>query len=580
MERKLFKGILSLAVVLAILMTFMTFLTTGIFALSAKDGIESIINKAQNSSLEERDEFVYGLTQSELDVLRSEVKKFTKSQKNSLLQKLNRNDDFDVLMRNILLADEEIQLVLEDVIYKLENRVKSDLEKFAKEAVFLTSVEEKSRDVIRFIVNDLIKVNEDTYLEYVENVKNLFLGMSEDELKSAFLEFSDLEESQREGVPTIIMILNQEDFDVDLSGFQSIAHDMNKMIMNCEYDSLGTKMLLKMLEYFSNIGATSVVHDKDGDVYKVKLSLDIPSNIRNAIDRELRTTAILGKDIKTLDDLLIEIEELINKHDNTEIYNFKKLLKEEFKMVYRGNLPVPETGDPGSDPKDPLPSKDPSDENEDEGTTGDDKGDKNDDKSPNVTPKPEEVEESDDKLPGTVTFTDIENHWAEENIIGLAKLGIVTGYTDGSIKPNNNITRAEMAVIVVKAASLEPADEINLSFKDKDEIPNWAAGYIQTAVDNGIITGYEDNTFKPSKNLTREEMVVLIIKAFDIAVEEGLQPPKFKDTDEIGSWALNFVAKSVDLNIVSGYLDNTFKPKRNVTRAETFTVLYNILKTK
>lgn len=75
-------------------------------------------------------------------------------------------------------------------------------------------------------------------------------------------------------------------------------------------------------------------------------------------------------------------------------------------------------------------------------------------------------------------------------------------------------------------------------------------------------------------------MVVLIIKAFDIAVEEGLQPPKFKDTDEIGSWALNFVAKSVDLNIVSGYLDNTFKPKRNVTRAETFTVLYNILKTK
>ncbi|HAA42614.1 MAG TPA: hypothetical protein DCE02_01220 [Ruminiclostridium sp.] len=580
MERKLFKGILSLAVVLAILMTFMTFLTTGIFALSAKDGIESIINKAQNSSLEERDEFVYGLTQSELDVLRSEVKKFTKGQKNSLLQKLNRNDDFDVLMRNILLADEEIQLVLEDVIYKLENRVKSDLEKFAKEAVFLTSVEEKSRDVIRFIVNDLIKVNEDTYLEYVENVKNLFLGMSEDELKSAFLEFSDLEESQREGVPTIIMILNQEDFDVDLSGFQSIAHDMNKMIMNCEYDSLGTKMLLKMLEYFSNIGATSVVHDKDGDVYKVKLSLDIPSNIRNAIDRELRTTAILGKDIKTLDDLLIEIEELINKHDNTEIYNFKKLLKEEFKMVYRGNLPVPETGDPGSDPKDPLPSKDPSDENEDEGTTGDDKGDKNDDKSPNVTPKPEEVEESDDKLPGTVTFTDIENHWAEENIIGLAKLGIVTGYTDGSIKPNNNITRAEMAVIVVKAASLEPADEINLSFKDKDEIPNWAAGYIQTAVDNGIITGYEDNTFKPSKNLTREEMVVLIIKAFDIAVEEGLQPPKFKDTDEIGSWALNFVAKSVDLNIVSGYLDNTFKPKRNVTRAETFTVLYNILKTK
>lgn len=573
MERKLFKGILSLAVVFTVLMTF---LTTGVFSLSAKDGIESIINGAQNSSLEERDEFVYGLTQSELDVLRSEVKNLTKGEKNLLLQKLNRNDDFDVLMRNILLADQGKQLVLEDIIYKLENRVKSDLEKFAKEAVFLTSVEEKSRDVIRFIVNDLIKVNEDTYLGYVENVKNLFSGMSEDELKSAFLEFSGLEESQREGVSTIIMILNQEDFDVNLSGFQSIAHDMNKMIMNCEYDSLGTKMLLKMLEYFSNIGAASVVHDRDGDVYKVKLSLDIPSNMRNTIDRELRTTAVLGKDIKSLDDLLIEIEELINKHDNTEIYNFKKLLKEEFKKVYGGNLPVPETGDPGSDPKDPSPSKDPSEGNGEDDGEGNDKGD--DDKSPISTPKPDDLEETEDTLPGTVEFTDIRGHWAREHVMELAKLGIVSGYTDGSIKPDNNITRAEMAVIVVKAVSLEPAKEINLNFKDKDEIPSWAAGYIQTAVDSGIITGYEDNTFKPSKNLTREEMVVLIIKAFGIEIEEDLTPPTFTDVDEIGSWALNYVAKSVELNIVSGYLDNTFKPKRNVTRAESFTVLDNILR--
>lgn len=569
-----FKSILSLAIVFTI---FTTILTTGVFgssSLSIGDGIESLVNEAQNFSLAQRNEFVYSLKQSELDALRNEVKNLTKGQKNSLLGKLNRNDDFDVVMRNILLADEGKQLIIGDIIYKLENRVKSNLEKFVKEAIFLTSVNEKSKDVIRFVVNDLIKVNEDTYLEYVEKVKGIFLGMSEDEIKDAFLEYSNLEESQKEGVSSIIMILNQEYSDVEITGFQSIERDINKMVMNCEYDNLGTKILLSMLEYFSSVGVTSVVHDKDGNVYNVKLSMEIPTSMRNAIDRELKTTAIMGKDIDTLDDLLLEIEELINKHDEAEIYNFKKFLNDEYKNVYSGNLPVPNT-DSGDDPVDPSPSKDPSEGNGEDDGEGNDKGD---DKSPISTPKPEDVEESEDTLPGTVTFTDIEGHWAKEHVMELAKLGIVSGYTDGSIKPNDNITRAEMAVIVVKAVSLEPAKEINLDFKDKDEIPNWAAGYIQTAVDSGIITGYEDNTFKPSKNLTREEMVVLIIKAFGIEIEEDLTPPTFTDVDEIGSWALNFVAKSVKLNIVSGYLDNTFKPKRNVTRAESFTVLDNILK--
>ncbi len=152
-----FKSILSLAIVFTI---FTTILTTGVFgssSLSIGDGIESLVNEAQNFSLAQRNEFVYSLKQSELDALRNEVKNLTKGQKNSLLGKLNRNDDFDVVMRNILLADEGKQLIIGDIIYKLENRVKSNLEKFVKEAIFLTSVNEKSKDVIRFVVNDLIK---------------------------------------------------------------------------------------------------------------------------------------------------------------------------------------------------------------------------------------------------------------------------------------------------------------------------------------------------------------------------------------------------------------------------------------
>src|SRR5690554_6275792 len=118
-----FKSILSLAIVFTI---FTTILTTGVFgssSLSIGDGIESLVNEAQNFSLAQRNEFVYSLKQSELDALRNEVKNLTKGQKNSLLGKLNRNDDFDVVMRNILLADEGKQLIIGDIIYKLENRV-------------------------------------------------------------------------------------------------------------------------------------------------------------------------------------------------------------------------------------------------------------------------------------------------------------------------------------------------------------------------------------------------------------------------------------------------------------------------
>ncbi|MDQ2088094.1 S-layer homology domain-containing protein [Herbivorax sp. ANBcel31] len=572
-----FKSILSLAVVFAI---FTGILTGGVAfgnsSLSAENGIESLINEAQELFLNDRDQFVDNLNQDELDELREGAKDLTQNQKNSLLDKLNRNDNFDVVMRNILLADKGKQLILEDVIYKLENREKSKLEKFIKEAILLTSVAEKSKTTIEFLRGELYKVNEDTYLDYVDEANDIFLGMSRDDIEEALQEFSEFTQAQKDGIITVIMILNQENFDIEITGFESIAYDINDMVMYCGYDNLGTKILLRMFIYFSNIGGTGIVRDQDDNVYDVKLAVQLPKDIEDMIDRALEMTGLMGRDVTTFGQFLQEIEELINEHSETEIYNFKDFLNNEFDGVYSGDLPVPET-DSNDRPVSPPSSGQPSDDDD-----NDDDDDEEDvsDTPPSSTPKPDskEVEESKDGLPSTVTFIDVEDHWAVEHITKLAKLGIVSGYTDGSIKPNNNITRAEMAVIAVNAASLEPSKEINLNFEDVDQIPDWAAGHIQTAVDNEIISGYEDNTFRPSRKLTREEMVVLVLRAFDIEAEEGLEPLTFIDVDQIGSWSLEYVTKSVDLDIVSGYSDNSFKPKRNVTRAETFTVLHKTLK--
>lgn len=172
---------------------------------------------------------------------------------------------------------------------------------------------------------------------------------------------------------------------------------------------------------------------------------------------------------------------------------------------------------------------------------------------------------------------DIANHWAKDSVLKLMDKKIIEGYPDGSVKPDANVTRAEMAVIVVKALGLKPEANPVLTFADKNDIPDWAAGYIKVAVDKKILVGYEDNTFRPSKNLSREEMVVIVMKAFEVAASEGKELD-FSDADQIGDWSKAYVAGAVDKGFVKGYTDNTFKPKKDVTRAEAFTVVEKNLK--
>ena len=134
-----------------------------------------------------------------------------------------------------------------------------------------------------------------------------------------------------------------------------------------------------------------------------------------------------------------------------------------------------------------------------------------------------------------------------------------------------------MAVVIVKSIGLEPVANPELKFKDAKDIGAWAAGYVQAAVDNGIIVGYEDNTFRPANNLTREEMVVMVLKAYLYEASDKVDLD-FTDTKDIGSWSIGYVAKAVELGFVKGYPDNTFKAKNSVTRAESATVIVKCLK--
>ncbi len=168
-------------------------------------------------------------------------------------------------------------------------------------------------------------------------------------------------------------------------------------------------------------------------------------------------------------------------------------------------------------------------------------------------------------------LTDIKNHWAQKNIEELVASGAVAGYSSGAFKPDNTITRAEFATVLVKAFQLE--NKGGKTFLDT--AAHWAKDYIATAAANGVVNGYDAATFGPDDLITREQMAVMIIKAAKLVpTAEEIQ---FVDSGSISGWARAAMATTTTNGIMKGYPDNTVHPQGSATRAEAVTVIVNAL---
>ncbi len=184
-----------------------------------------------------------------------------------------------------------------------------------------------------------------------------------------------------------------------------------------------------------------------------------------------------------------------------------------------------------------------------------------------ATEKAAKVEE-----PKPIVLSDIQGHWAEKTIAELVASGAIAGYPDGTFKPDQGISRAEFATILVKAFNLESRSGKVFN----DTAGHWAQDTISTAAAHGIVSGYSDTTFGPDDPITREQMAVMIVKAAKLA--EAQEGKTFADGDKVSAWAKNAVATASEKNIISGYPDNTFRPLNNATRAEAATVIIKSLK--
>ena len=171
------------------------------------------------------------------------------------------------------------------------------------------------------------------------------------------------------------------------------------------------------------------------------------------------------------------------------------------------------------------------------------------------------------------TFIDVySTHWAFPYIEAIADAGLTSGYPDGTYRPENPVTRAEMAVFLLNGMSVT-APAIDGSHPFSDISGHWAASYIEELFDQGITGGYPDGTYRPENLVTRAEMAVFLLKGIGITPPpmDGSDP----FTDINLHWAEIFIEELFDQGITGGYPDGTYRPENRVTRAEMAVFLVN-----
>ncbi|WP_025700518.1 S-layer homology domain-containing protein, partial [Paenibacillus durus] len=170
---------------------------------------------------------------------------------------------------------------------------------------------------------------------------------------------------------------------------------------------------------------------------------------------------------------------------------------------------------------------------------------------------------------------DIDGHWAAFAINKAVELGFAKGYADGTFRPNQTVNRAEFITLLMRAVKHADTGKA-LDFKDAGKIPAWSQSFIAQALDAGIIAGYNDNTFRPEQVITRAEMAALIVRAGGVQVNPKAVL-SFADAKDAPKWAVPYIAAIKDAGLVNGIGQNRFAPNQSVTRAEAVTIILGLL---
>ncbi|RKP46315.1 hypothetical protein D7Z26_24690 [Cohnella endophytica] len=180
-------------------------------------------------------------------------------------------------------------------------------------------------------------------------------------------------------------------------------------------------------------------------------------------------------------------------------------------------------------------------------------------------------------------FQDVANHWAKAAVNDMGSRMVIEGTGGGQFSPDRNITRSEFTAILVRALGLKLENGTS-AFSDV-KTTDWFSSAINTAYAYQLISGFEDGTFRPNDKITREQAMKILSRAMTItglkaklsaqSEEATLRP--FGDASNVSGWAQSSVADSVQAGLVSGRKATELAPKALITRAEVATMIQRLL---
>jgi hypothetical protein len=180
-------------------------------------------------------------------------------------------------------------------------------------------------------------------------------------------------------------------------------------------------------------------------------------------------------------------------------------------------------------------------------------------------------------------FSDAAGHWAHDAVNDMGSRMVINGTGDNLFAPDQDITRAEFAAVIIRALGLK-LENGAAPFTDV-KAADWYSAAVQTAFTYGLISGFEDGTFRPLDSITREHAMVIMAKAMTIttlkeklasgSAVETLRP--FTDADDAAEWARSSIADCLQAGLISGRNGTELAPKAFITRAEVAVIVQRLL---
>ncbi len=198
--------------------------------------------------------------------------------------------------------------------------------------------------------------------------------------------------------------------------------------------------------------------------------------------------------------------------------------------------------------------------------------------APTATGKPGDQTPQPTQQPGkTLPFTDMQEYpWAEEAVSSLFEKGLVNGVSDTEFAPGQMVTRAEFLAMVVRLLGLEEV-EYRGAFQDVTT-QDWYSKVVQTGLDHGLIS--TDQQFRPQDNVSREEMAKIVVEAMKkklpLVISQDAKAD-FADTSCISAWAQPYVAAASGAGLMVGDEQGNFRPADSALRAEAAVVMARLL---